>query len=71
MKIKELAKVSKDKIGYINRNGVKSEPNEEATFRYLTLFGFNIELIKPTGTKKAKNPDVLIMGSIWEAKTPN
>lgn len=70
MKIKELAKVSKDKIGYINRNGVKSEPNEEATFRYLTLFGFNIELIKPTGTKKAKNPDVLIMGSIWEAKTP-
>lgn len=48
MRIKELARVSKDKIGYINVNGVKLEPNEEATFNYLTLFGFNIELIKPS-----------------------
>lgn len=70
MKIKELPKVSKDKIGHINKNGVKSELSEEATFDYLTLFGFNIELIKPTSTEKAKNADMLIMGSIWEVKTP-
>lgn len=70
MKIKELQQVSTSRVGYINKNGVKSEPSEEATFSYLTLFGFNIELIKPTSTEKAKNADILIMGSIWEVKTP-
>ena len=70
MKVKELQQVSNDRIGCVNKNGVKSEPNEEATFSYLTLFGFNIELIKPTSTEKAKNADILIMGSIWEVKTP-
>lgn len=70
VKIRELARACQEKIGHINTNGVKSEPNEIATFRYLTLFGFNIELIKPTSTEKAKNADILIMGSIWEVKTP-
>lgn len=70
MKIRELRKVSESRIGHVNRNGVRSEPNEEKTFSYLTLFGFNIELIKPTRTQRVKNPDVLIMGAVWEVKTP-
>lgn len=70
MKVKELEKAPKNKIGRVNKNGVKPEPNEENTFDYLTLFGFNIELIKPTRTQKVKNPDILIMGAVWEVKTP-
>ncbi|MBQ8992342.1 hypothetical protein IJ090_02840 [Candidatus Saccharibacteria bacterium] len=70
MKIQEILKVPKNKIGRINKNGVKPEENEDKTFSYLTLFGLNIELIQPTGIKKAKNPDVFIMGTIWEVKTP-
>ncbi len=70
MKVKELEKVPKNKVGHVNKNGVKPEPNEESTFNYLTLFGFSIELIKPTRTQKVKNPDVLIAGAVWEVKTP-
>ena len=70
MKLKELSKVSESRIGHVNKNGVKPEPNEEETFNHLVLFGFNIELIKPTRTQKVKNPDVLIAGAVWEVKTP-
>ena len=49
---------------------MKLESNEEQTFRYLTLFGLNVELIRPTGMKTVKNPDALILGTIWEAKAP-
>ena len=34
------------------------------------MFGFNLELIRPSSIKKIHNPDVLIMGGIWEIKTP-
>ena len=48
MKIKELVRVPDDKIGRVNKNGVKPEINEENTFNYLTLFGFNVELNQAT-----------------------
>ena len=70
LKITELRKVPKDKIGYLNTNNVILQPNEKTTFKYLTLFGLNIEIIQPTLTENAKNPDALIFGIIWEAKTP-
>ena len=70
MKISVIDKVSKNKIGVLNKNGVVPKPNEEFTFEYLTLFGFNVELIQPTSARKVKNPDVLIMGAVWEVKTP-
>ena len=70
MKVKELKKVARSRVGYVSKNGVRPEPNEENTFNYLALFGFNIELIKPTRTQKVKNPDILIMGAVWEVKTP-
>ena len=70
MKINVIEKVPKNKIGKLNKNGVKSESCEEDTLNYLILFGFNVELIKPSNIKKMHNPDALIMGSIWEIKTP-
>lgn len=70
IKIRELSR-AKCKIGYYNTNGVHLEPIEESTFKYLTLFGFNIETIVPTNIKKAHNPDILLSGTICEVKTPN
>ena len=70
MKITELNPVLINKIGKVNKNGLKLESGEEKTTKYLTLFGFDIEFIKPTRARKVKNPDVLILGAVWEIKTP-
>lgn len=70
MKVTQLPKVKSSKIGHIHYNEVKPESRENETFEYLTLFGFNIELVKPSKTEKSNNPDIFIMGSLWEAKTP-
>ncbi|MBQ3263664.1 hypothetical protein IJH06_00915 [Candidatus Saccharibacteria bacterium] len=69
MKKVEIRKVPIDKIGRINKNGVKTEPSEDYTCVHLTQFGFNIELIRPSNTTKTNNPDVLMLGTIWEIKT--
>ena len=66
VKITILKKVPEDKIGYLNKNDIKLEPAEEATYKYLLLFGFNIEVIIPTNVKGMSNPDILISGGIWE-----
>ena len=55
MKITVINKVPKNKIGILNKNGVKLKPNEDFTFKYLTLFGFNIEVIKPSSIEKGGN----------------
>ena len=70
MKIKKLQQVPHDKIGRVDKNNVKLEPHEESTILYLSQFGFDIELIRPSSTKKSNNPDILIMGTIWEIKGP-
>ena len=70
MKIIELKKVPVRKRGRVNRNGVFLEPHEEKTIDYLAQYGFNIEVVKPVNTPKMNNPDIIIMGSIWEMKAP-
>ena len=70
MRVKELQKVTNDKVGRIIKNNVKTEPNEDKTLVYLTQFGFNIELIRPNNTAKANNPDIMMLGTIWEIKGP-
>lgn len=70
IKVQALKKVTGDQVGHLNKNGVKTEANEDNTFEYLTLFGFNVDLIRPTSTKKTRNPDIFIAGTIWEVKTP-
>ncbi len=70
MKIRMLQQVPHNKIGRVDKNNVKLEPHEESTILYLSQFGFDIELIRPSSTKKSNNPDILIMGTIWEIKGP-
>lgn len=70
MKIKELQKVSKHKIGRVDKNNIDIEPHEDSTILYLAQFGFDIEVVKPTNAYKAKSPDIFMMGAIWEMKSP-
>ena len=70
MKIIELQRVSKDKIGRVNKNNVKLYPHEDSTALHLTQFGFNIEYIMPSHIYKSTNPDFLVNGAIWETKSP-
>ena len=70
MKIVELKPVNKNRRGRLNKNGIKLEPHEEKTAILLTFYGFDIEIIKPVNTPKVNNPDVFIMGSLWEMKAP-
>lgn len=51
-------------------NGVRLEPHEENTAKFLVLYGFNIEAIRPMNTPKLNNPDILMNGTIWEMKAP-
>ena len=70
MLIQEIQKVPITRIGRINKNGVKLLPHEDSTALHLTQFGFNVEYIMPRHSYKMKNPDFLINGAIWEAKSP-
>lgn len=70
MKIKELKRVTKDRCGHVRKNGVVLEVQEERTADFLTLYGFDIEFVKPVSTPRMNNPDVFIMGSLWEMKAP-
>lgn len=70
MKINELQQVPKNKRGKLHKNGVKIEPHEESTARFLTKYGFVVDVIRPVNTPKMHNPDFLISGVIWEAKSP-
>lgn len=70
MKIIELHKVPKNRVGHVNQNGVKLEPKEIKTFQYLTLYGFSIEVIIPVITKNHYNADILMAGTLWETKAP-
>ena len=71
MKIIELKKVPKNKIGKLNKNGVKLEPHENKTAKLLILYGFSIEAVRPTNTPNANNPDIFMTGTIWEMKAPH
>lgn len=66
----ELKRVPKNKIGRLNKNGIKLESLEEKTANYLKLYGFTIDVIRPNSAPKTKNPDFLIAGAIWEIKSP-
>ena len=70
MKIIELHQVPKGRWGSFHRNGIRLEPHEGRTAKFLTLYGFSIEVIRPTNTPKMKNPDILMLGTIWEMKAP-
>ena len=70
MKIIELKPAALSRRGKFLQNSIKLEPHEEDTAKYLTLYGFTIDVIRPMNTPKVHNPDFLMNGSIWEMKSP-
>lgn len=58
------------KIGKITPNGVSLEKHENDTVVFFTNLGYNIELIPPSNTPKAKTPDFMMDGKAWEMKSP-
>ena len=70
MKITELKQVPKCRHGKFLKNGVKLEPHEENSAKYLLLYGFTVDVIRPVNTPKVRNPDFVINGAIWEVKSP-
>jgi len=51
-------------------NNVYPEKHELATANVFTKLGKNVEFLAPSRTKKAKTPDVMIDGEVWEMKSP-
>ena len=70
LKVCQLTRVAKDKIGRISTNGIKLEPHEYSTMILLAEYGFDVECAKKTDTPKTNNADVIIMGTVWEMKAP-
>lgn len=60
----------KCKSGKLIRHGVRLKLHEQATVEYFLRRGEAIELLVPSNTMKNKNPDWILRGKIWEAKSP-
>ncbi|MBR5620881.1 hypothetical protein IKW75_00075 [Candidatus Saccharibacteria bacterium] len=58
------------KRGKIIPNGVSLEKHENETVVFFTDLGYDIELIPPSNTPKAKTADFLMNGIAWEMKCP-
>lgn len=72
MKTRELQPVKPDKIGHLNKSRYYDnlEPHEKRTVKLLLKYGFNVEVLAPSGTPKTNNPDIALNGVIWEMKAP-
>ena len=58
------------KRGKIIPNGVSLEKHENDTVVFFTNLGYDVELIPPSNTPKAKTPDFMMNGKAWEMKSP-
>lgn len=56
--------------GKLIGNGVRLKPHEMMTVDFFLDRGDDIELLMPSNTVKNKNPDWVMRGKIWEAKSP-
>ncbi|MBO7699199.1 hypothetical protein J6S39_00730 [Candidatus Saccharibacteria bacterium] len=70
MKANELERVPENKIGRVDQRGVFLNPHEAGTILYLTQFGLDIEVIRPTNTNKSRSADIVMLGTAWEIKSP-
>lgn len=70
--MKEIVRepVSKSKYGRVVFNNHDLEMHEKNTVFCLASFGFDVETIKPSNIPGSKNPDLLMLGTTWEIKTP-
>lgn len=71
MKIIERITVPKSKYGKIIFTNTSLEKRERDTIFCLSSFGFNIETLVPSDIPNSKNPDLLMLGTYWEVKTPS
>ena len=69
--VREVSRVSENKLGRIRTNGMQKMAHEYATASYLTLFGIDIDFLKQTNTVGTRNADFMIFGTIWESKSPD
>lgn len=60
----------KHKSGKIIPNGVSLEKHELDTVLVFTELGYDVELIPVSFAPRAKSPDIIILGKIWEMKSP-
>ena len=56
--------------GKIIPNGVSLEKHENEIVVFFTELGYDVELIPPSNSPKAKTPDFLMNGVAWEMKSP-
>ena len=54
MKIIELQLAPKNRRGKFLKNGVKLEPHEEDTAKFLVNYGFTIDVMRPVNTPKVR-----------------
>lgn len=70
MKVIEHRKVSKKRFGRILIMNHDLMPLERATIYNLASFGFDIEVLRPSNTPKSYNADIMMLGCLWEIKSP-
>ena len=70
MKIIERKSVPRNSYGRIIFNNQDLEEHEKETVFYLSKFGFDVETLVPSNVPKSKNPDLLMLGTVWEIKGP-
>lgn len=56
--------------GALIQNRVHLQDHEFATVRVLLDHGYDIELIPPSRIKGLRLPDIMMLGSPWEIKSP-
>ena len=58
------------KYGKVKLTNKNIEPHETDTIYCLSRFGFDVETIIPSNIPKSKNPDILMLSTVWEMKGP-
>ena len=69
-KIVEHYKVQETQYGEARKENYSLEPHEEDTIDCLVTYGFDVETIIPSNVPGSKNPDILMLGTLWEMKGP-
>ena len=72
MKIVELRLVPDNKKGIVDYSALKRkpEPHEEYTAEYFARRGYDVTFLKTSNIKGSHSPDFLLIGRIWETKSP-
>ena len=69
-RISELKKPKNGKIGKVKKYNKNLEPHEDRTIETLSEYGFDVEALIPSNVPGSKNPDILMLGTLWEMKAP-